>query len=488
MSTKESDALIAALLTMLVLVNLAFADVVTTYDGGFSVGVAPQPVIPWLQIPPCGGTFIASPTGFSRTLYAYTLETASGYKLTSLLSDLNTALPGSLSLSLSSGNGISSGSVIAYSGNLATGTPVGSASVVRPYGQIALSKGEYAIQQVLTLSAPVTSSTTATGSLNYSFQGVTLSYNVQETLVAPTGNAFNLLNGASSFPSSYAYQGDNNGNPSSSYPKYYSSSNASSYWGTSSGANQPVYELVENQRYSAGGVFWNENYDGGDVTVTVIAAYGSGSSTPADGLEVYMFLNPKGWAADSASDDKIPYVSSGTRGGTNSVGSFSPYQGDVILPYSHGSSQYVVVQWDPYWQIGGTYSGATGQFSIWIVQVKNANTYSVAPYPSPDLGSRYSGWDGVGAGYFKPNPQDYVCLTVTYDPSNGYIYASALDLNTGRVAMASESVGSYFTAPSQGEYVFGVGGSTGGAYANWGFVLVNYANQRRISAKSMLCD
>ncbi|MGC8602042.1 MAG: hypothetical protein ACP5LS_06495, partial [Thermoprotei archaeon] len=477
MSMKENDALAAALLTMLVLVNLAFADVITTYNGDVFVGVVPQPVMPWLRIRPCGGTFSAGPTGFSRTLYAYTLETTSGYQLTSLLSDLNTALSGSLSLSLDSSNWISSGSIMAYSGSVATGASLGSASLTKPYGQIPLSQGEYAIQEILTLRAPVTSSITATGNLNYSFEGVIPSYNVQETLVVPSGNIFDLLNGVSSFPSSYAYQGDSNGNPSSSYPLYYSSSSApSGYWGASS-IDQPVYELVAAQSYRAGAVFWEESYGGNNVTIRMVATYGHGSSQTGDGIEVYMFLDPEGWAAISSYDDNIPYLASGTTG-LNKVRSFSPVQGDVMLPTSY--TNYLVLQWDPYWQTGRTAPNAKGQFNVWIVTsfYSSSNHFfcQVSPSPSPNLGNSWSGWDGVGTGYFTPSAKDYICFTITYDGSNNSIYGNALDLNTGQVATLSLSLGNAFTNPSSGSYIFGVGGSTGRSYNNWGFTLVNYAS------------
>ncbi|MFQ1021000.1 hypothetical protein [Tardisphaera saccharovorans] len=496
MSTKESEALAGALLTILVLISLAFADVITTYNGGFSVTVVPQPVIPWLQTPSCGGAFSAGPAGFARTLYACTLQTTSGYQLTSLLSDLNTAVRGEFSLSLNAASlsaaGVASGNVAAYAGATANGAPVGQ-SQVYPASEFPLNAGTYALKQTLLFSrAPVNSA--LQGAFNYSIGGAIYSYDLSEKVIVPSGNAFNLLNGVGSFSSSYVYQGDNDGLPSSSYPEYYSSSNApSGYWSTSS-VDQPVYELVAAQSESAGTVFWNENYGGNDVTMRVIATYGGGSSQPADGIEVYMFLDPEGWAANSNYDDSIPYSASGTSG-PDGVGSFSPIQGDVMLPasgleHSHYLSvvpeNYLVVQWDPYWQTRGTAAGATGQFNVWIVTSYfyfNWFTFpyqfycQVSPSPSPNLGNSYSGWDGVGTGYFLPKPKDYVCLTVTYDGSNNSIYGNALDLNTGQVATLSLSLGNAFTNPSSGPYIFGVGGSTGNSYNNWGFTLVNYASR-----------
>jgi len=93
---------------------------------------------------------------------------------------------------------------------------------------------------------------------------------------------------------------------------------------------------------------------------------------------------------------------------------------------------------------------------------------------SPNLGSGYAGWDGIGTGAFKPNPGDYICVTVTYNPSTNTLSGVAYDLNTGQSASFTVNLGNNYTPPGSGSYVFGIAGSTGGAYANWAVVYVNY--------------
>ncbi|WP_449463370.1 hypothetical protein PQ610_03100 [Tardisphaera miroshnichenkoae] len=481
MSTKGNEALVGVLLIILTLMSIGYSDVIMIYDGKVGTAVISQPIIPWITTTPCQGGFSANSAGFGRTVYAYTLETKSGYDLNSILSSVSTAVPGKLSLSLGGNGALTAGNIAAYSGALAVGSPVGVASVVQPYGQISLSKGAYTLQQSLLLSAPVSNKMTLSGTLTYSVPGVAFSYDVDETLIPPSGNVINLLNGNGALPSSYAYQGDNNGNPSSAYPVYYSSSGSSTYWGSAS-INQPVYEMVSSQAYSAGALFWNENYDGrGNVTIRALTTYSASSNLPSGGIEIYMFLQPSLWAASSIYDDSVPYLASGASG-YYKVRSFSPVQGDVMLPESNNNN-YLMMQWDPYWQTGATASNATGQFNVWIVTEYWVQTflgyyfiyYGVSP-SSPNLKDSYYGWDGVGSGYFKPSPKDYVCITATYDPTNNYVYAYAVDLKTGQVASLSLSLNGYYSVPGEGSYVFGIGGNTGGSYANWGILLVNYYN------------
>jgi len=102
------------------------------------------------------------------------------------------------------------------------------------------------------------------------------------------------------------------------------------------------------------------------------------------------------------------------------------------------------------------------------------NNASITPSPSPNLGSSYAGWDGIGTGAFKPNPGDYICVTVTYNPSTNTLSGVAYDLNTGQSASFTVNLGNNYTPPGSGSYVFGIAGNTGGAYANWAVVYVNY--------------
>jgi len=205
------------------------------------------------------------------------------------------------------------------------------------------------------------------------------------------------------------------------------------------------------------------------VTITLVGTFSFGSSKVADGYEIYLFLNPTKWSIGSQYNYSISYISTSGWRGTNYP---SPFEGDVILPQS--STHYIVVQWDPWWQFGGFASGATGQWNVWIVSNPSGKNPSITPSPSPNLGSGYAGWDGIGTGYFEPNRGDYICVTVTYDPSTNTLSGIAYDLNTGQSASFTLNLTNYYKPPSSGTYVFGVSASTGGAYANWGVVYVNY--------------
>ena len=286
----------------------------------------------------------------------------------------------------------------------------------------------------------------------------------------------NLENGQQYFGVPHVYQGDDYGTPTNQWPVYYGPSTASQYWG-STNINQPVLELVPAQTFSAGAMLWSETYIRGPVTITMVGTFSKGSSPPADGFEIYLFLNPTMWGISSQYNYSISYISTPAWRGT---GYPSPTEGDVILPQS--STPYIEVQWDPWWQYGGFASGATGQWNVWIVKNTNGNNPSVSPSPSPNLGYGYAGWDGIGTGAFQPNPGDYICIAVTYNPSTNTLSGVAYDMNTGQSASFTLNLNSYYTPPGSGSYVFGVDGTNGAGQANWAIVYVNYLNIAGIGA------
>ena len=156
----------------------------------------------------------------------------------------------------------------------------------------------------------------------------------------------------------------------------------------------------------------------------------------------------------------------------------SPVSGVVILPQS--STPYIVVQWDPDWQAGYWRPGATGQWNVWIVSNPNGTNPIVAPSPSPNLDHEYAGWGGIGTGAFLPIPGDWINITVTYNPSNNTLSGVAVDLNhTGWVeANFTVNLNGYWTPPSSGNYVFGVGAATGYIIgANWALLYVATTQQ-----------
>ncbi|KUO89757.1 MAG: hypothetical protein AT710_09785 [Thermocladium sp. ECH_B] len=280
----------------------------------------------------------------------------------------------------------------------------------------------------------------------------------------------NLLNGQQYFGVPHVYQGDNDGSPTSQWPVYYGPNNASQYWSLAGiSSNQPVLMMVPTQYNMGSAMFWSETYSGGAVKITIIGTYSSGSSPLSDGFEIYLFLNPTTWGVSPKYNYSIPYTSTVGNGWAYS-GYPSPHEGDNILPQS--STQYIVVQWEPYWQIFGTTPGATGQWNVWIVNNINGNNPSIGPSPSPNLGSGYAGWDGIGTGAFQPNPGDRINITVTYNPSTNTLTGIAIDLNTGQSANFTLNLGNYYTPPDSGSYVFGVEGITGAFYANWALLYV----------------
>ena len=324
----------------------------------------------------------------------------------------------------------------------------------------------------------------------------------------------NLLNGQQYFGVPHVYQGDNYGTPTSQWPVYYGPSNASQYWSLAGiSSDQTVLELVPVLG-SGGAMFWSENYSGGSITITIQATASIvWVGTP---FQVYLFLKPTMWGISPQYNYTIPYetyppgaendvilpqsstpyivvqwdpvwqtvaTQSGATGQWNVwivnnlygnnlivVPYPSPHEGDNILPQS--STPYIVVQWEPYWQIFGTAPGATGQWNVWIVNNINGNNPSIGPSPSPNLGSGYAGWDGIGTGAFQPNPGDRINITVTYNPSTNTLTGIAIDLNTGQSANFTLNLGNYYTPPDSGSYVFGVEGITGAFYANWALLYV----------------
>jgi len=239
--------------------------------------------------------------------------------------------------------------------------------------------------------------------------------------------------------------------PTNQWPVYYGPNNASQYWSQGGiSSDQPVLDMTPLQGTTAGAMFWSETYIGGPVKITIIGTFSSGSSPVADGYEIYLFLKPTMWGVGPAYNWSIPYEA------IFSSNYPSPVHGDVILPQS--STPYIVVQWDPIW--------SNGQWNVWIVNNTKGNNPSVTPSPSPN-GVGSAGWNGIGTGAFQPRPGDRINITVTYNPSTNTLSGVATDLNTGQSVSFTLNLTGYYTPPSSGNYVFGVGASTGSHYADW---------------------
>ncbi len=439
------------LLALLLVTTAAVASVVFTSSGVVNVKPISPPITAQSWDCPCQCSWSQGSSGFTASLTAYTMSTVDGYTLTVPFALFSASVSGTLSVLFNQNPSLT--------GAYINGTPAYPSPA-----SLSLTAGSHLLIQRLVFNTPITSSITLSGSYNDTpASGVIFMYSFTESISPPSANIMNLLNGLQSFYVSHVYQGDNNGKPTGSWPAYYPPSTAGQYWNpASSSINQTVLEFNPAQSYTQGVMYWSQRYSGSSVTIEVITTYSNGTNPPADGIVIYLFLNPSTWSASSRYNYTIPY---------SAVTVWSPVMGEVIVPQS--KSSYLVVQWDPYWQVGSTASGATGQWNVWVVSNTRGNNPSASPSPSPNLGNSYSGWDGVGGGYFKPNPGDYICITVTYNPSSNTLTGTAYDLNTGQSANLTLSLGRYFKAPAAGTYVFGVGSSTGGSYANWGTVFIN---------------
>jgi len=449
--------LLVPLLLVLLISLVTISDVVVMNKGVFNVGIISSPfqVISG-SYKSCNlllSQWTSSPQGFYGSLTPITLNTTKGYviRVNEPLFYVNVSKAGTLGMVINQNPYISTA-------KLTLGT---TSSIIYPtVGYFSLNVGNYYAYFNSTFISQITSQFTLVGKYNYTTQGVTYMYTFYETINPLTGNVMNLLNGYSNFYVPHIYEGVVYNYFGQNLVNYYSYSTAPTYWGTTS-ITQPVLRLVPTIQYSQGLMFWNEQYSSGkNVTITLIGVYTSGTTPVADGYEIYLFLNPTRWSVSSSWNNSasFPAFVSSSSAGTQ----YSQVQGLVALPQS--STTYIMVQWDPYWQIGSS-GGSGGQWNIWIVTNKNNNRNQLVVYT----------YNGVGKGYFKPNPGDYIQICVTYDPTTNSISGIAYDLNTGQSATVSLQLpNNYFTPPPSGNYVFGIGANTGGAYANWGLLYVNY--------------
>jgi hypothetical protein len=273
----------------------------------------------------------------------------------------------------------------------------------------------------------------------------------------------NLLNGQQYFGVPHVYQGDYNGEPTNQWPVYYGPSTASQYWSQGDiSSDQPVLELtpylgipayVLNKPGTAGNVFWDETYSGGSLTVTLLGTFSNGQPPGqfADGFDIYLFLKPTMWSVSPQYNYSISYIS------TSKLRGIKVYLGgNEIIPQS--STPCLIVEWDPF--LEPVYH-VSGQWDVVILSNINGTNPSVV-----------AGWNGIGTGFIYPNPGDRINVTVTYNPSTNTLSGVVTDLNTGQSVSFTLSLSGYFTPPSSGNYVFGIGAGTGWGYANWALLYV----------------
>ena len=241
----------------------------------------------------------------------------------------------------------------------------------------------------------------------------------------------------------HIYQGIYNNQPTTSYPSLTT-------------INNNPYLLLTATYGSSGVMYWCASYtSGGTVTITLYGTY-TVSAGVADGFYVEFFIQPNGWSISSQYNWSIPYITSTS----NFKVVYNPgalWSGIIIFPYSN--NPYLVVQWDPYF----TYrSGLSGDWNVWVVSSSSSS------------GAYGYWWAGEGSGGFTPNAGDTLVMTVTYNPATNTVSGTLKDLNTGQVSSFSLSLNGYFTPPTSGQYIFGIGGATGGHYANWATNYVSF--------------
>jgi len=285
-----------------------------------------------------------------------------------------------------------------------------------------------------------------------------------------------VVNLISGFNVPVVLQGNNYTLPTGLWPTYYGPSSAALYWSAGDiSSDQPVLELVPAEKNSSGALFWQAYYLGGTISMSVLATYSSGSSLVADGIVFYLLLKPTMWGVEPQYNYSIAYIHYSASANTNKPrgAGGSPVGGYVMFPQS--SEPYLLVMWNPYWHYGSNRTGVTGQWTIIIANNPDNSTasFTQGPSPSPNLGSPYAGWDGVGLGYFQPRPGDVLNITVVYNPATGLLSGTAQDESTGQVATFSLNLSGYFRPNGPGYYVFGVGAATGADYANWALLYLS---------------
>jgi len=285
-----------------------------------------------------------------------------------------------------------------------------------------------------------------------------------------------VVNLISGFNVPVVLQGNNYTLPTGLWPTYYGPSSAALYWSAGDiSSDQPVLELVPAEKNSSGALFWQAYYLGGTVSMSVLATYSSGSSLVADGIVFYLLLKPTMWGVEPQYNYSIAYIHYSASANTNKPRGTggSPVGGYVMFPQS--SEPYLLVMWNPYWHYGSNRTGVTGQWTIIIANNPDNSTasFTQGPSPSPNLGSPYAGWDGVGLGYFQPMPGNVLNITVVYNPATGLLSGTAQDESTGQVATFSLNLSGYFRPDGPGYYVFGVGAATGADYANWALLYLS---------------
>jgi hypothetical protein len=496
-------AVVAALL-MAVSLAAAYADVIYLYTARVTLAPVQNPVsflsyynstcsfVPNISVTKSSYGSSQSSRGYAFTLYNKTPSGTPYYLVRWPFSVINSSSQGSFTVSLNK-----SGAVVLRND---------STNVYMAYQN---------------LSAPVASKTYYVGNLTFSpSPGLEYIYvnKVTVTLVPPPWDVLSLVDNQSYQVSVLVYQGDFNGQPvknvitSPPTPVYWWPADISgvvaqtywSYWYPNA-AYQPTMNMTgyfydmahyaSSPKPTAGAFLWtngtNPNQAGYRTTMVAIATYSNASLTSGNvghGIDLYFFVIPSKWSVSTSYNQSIAYKSS-----VNVTTKPSPVMGDVIFPVSPDGSkgEYFVVQWDPAWAYNyAKYKGATGPWNVWVVQF-GAGGAKISFYPttSPNLGSPYAGWDGIGGWSpypWVPSAGDYVLICVTWFQNNTLV-GFAEDLNKPWLTSWFKlNLGSNYKMPGMpppgppptpppptppSGFAYGVGAGTGSSYsADWSVV------------------
>jgi len=195
-------------------------------------------------------------------------------------------------------------------------------------------------------------------------------------------------------------------------------------------------------------------YTGGNYTVIFIGTYTQGSSPPADGYTVFLFVTPPKPPVNMTTNDTVQLYNIGT-----------PISGDIYYPNS--TTPYIAVEWTNAW--GTWHHPAPGQFNIWVVH----------PYPNGTITVNNITILARGAGSGLINslaPGDLIEMEVTYDGYTNTIYAKVVNLNTSDSISITLPLYNNFTVPKPMGYWTEINAGGAGLYANWGILYLAVLN------------
>jgi hypothetical protein len=239
------------------------------------------------------------------------------------------------------------------------------------------------------------------------------------------------------------------------------------YWGNLS-LDLGVLQIVPAEYHVTAALMVNTTgiyYTGGNYTAMVIGTFSHGGARfiqpyPADGYSIMLFVTPPKPLINNTANYTNELLNVGMQGWEVKL------SGEIYYPFS--ITPYIVVQWDPYWNVARD-PWTTGEFNVWVV------------HPSPNGTVNESDIKllvgGGGNGFIKGlSPGDLIEMKVTYDGYNNTIYAEVVDLNTSSTITLTLPLYSNFTVPHAGNYWTEVNAGTGNSYWNWGIVYLSVFN------------